>query len=198
MTPVDQEAARLEDLLRADPANTSAALDLAQLSLLPLRDDEEADRLVLDVLAREPGHPRAVLLHSYVCLHHWLLDENIAEAAAMLAEVIDRGEELGAAPMLLDQARRRLDPKVPPDLALLRLSVSAEPAWVVNHQRLAWALHATGDDAGARREYERAAAGVFDASVELDPVAESFHDCFTGRTGTVDWLIKDRERVLGR
>lgn len=128
MTSVEREASRLKGLLRPDPADTSAALDLAQLSLLPLRDDEEADRLALDLLVGEPGRPCAALLHSYICLHYWLLDENIAEAAAMLAEVVDLGEELAAAPLLLDQARRRLDPKLPPDIALLRLSVSAEAA----------------------------------------------------------------------
>lgn len=196
MTSVELEVGRLEGLLRADPADTSAALDLAQLSLLPLRDDEETDRLALDVLAREPGHPRAVLLHSYVCMHYWLLDEKTAEAVAMLADVVGRGEELGAAALLLDEARRSLDPRLPVDVGLLRMSVSAEPTWCLNHRRLGRVLHAAGDIEGARREYEAAIANAFDDDVQLDPVEASFHDCFTGRTMTAAYLVQERDKLF--
>ena len=196
MITAEHVVRRLEDLLQADPSDTTAALELAQLSILPLRDEEAADQLALDVLAREPGQPRAVLLHAYICLHYWIVDEKIAEAISMLADLVERGEELGAAPLLLAEGRRRLDPKLPWDVGLLRLSVSAEPSWTSNHQRLAWALHAAGDDTGAQREYEAAIVNVFNADVRLDPVSESFHDCFTSRTTTVEWLVKDRDRLL--
>jgi hypothetical protein len=82
------------------------------------------------------------------------------------------------------------------DVDLLRLSVAAEPTCSESHHRLGRALCALGDRPGALREYDAAIDNVIDRDITLDPVTTSFHDCFTGRNATREWLLADGDKLL--
>jgi hypothetical protein len=123
----------------------------------------------------------------------------VQKAEALLQGLVDRGQQLGAATLLLDEVRRRLRPPFTEvDVELLRLSVAAEPTWSDNHHRhrLGWALYTLGDRAGALREYDAAINNIIDRDITLDPVTTSFHDCFTGCNATREWLLADRDKLL--
>jgi hypothetical protein len=60
-----------------DQLDTESLLNLAQLSLEPLHDEEDAALLVQYVLRFEPGQPRAGILLAYLALHYWIIDEEV-------------------------------------------------------------------------------------------------------------------------
>ncbi|WP_433298173.1 tetratricopeptide repeat protein [Actinoplanes sp. CA-030573] len=178
------DAAALEAAARRE----MSLLELAQLWIEPMHREDDAAELVETFLRVSPGNPRAVVLSAYLALHYWMDDEHLDAAADGLRDVLDRGAEVGAAAMLLDEILRQRGPD-PADatVELLRRSVAAEPSWSLNHVRLARAYAARGDIAAARSEFDAAIANILDTVP--DPVAESFHTLFTG-------CLNDRSRVV--
>jgi hypothetical protein len=187
-------ASQLEDLLRQQ-LDLSALVDLAQLSIEPLHREDDAALFVSYALRLHPGHPRASIIYGYLALHYWIADEWLHRADGILQSLVDRGLELGAAPVLLDEVRRQTGSDAPDaNIDLLRLSVSAEPTWSINHLRLARALRAQGDHVAARMEFDLAIGNLLEGGHNIDPVSESFHDCFTGCFASRERLIAERDQ----
>jgi hypothetical protein len=185
---------QLEHLI-AERVPVESVLKLAQLSVEPLHREDIALTLVDFVRRFEPGNARACLLHAYLSIHYLIVDEALVSAEVELTDLIARGQEVGAAAVLLDEVRRRMSPADRDDanIELLQLSVGAEPAWSINHLRLGRALRARGDDRGALAEMEIAIACL--SGPDSDPAIESFEDCFTGRRASRDRLVAERDRI---
>jgi hypothetical protein len=170
-------------------------LDLAMLSIEPLHQEDTALEIVNLVLEFHPYLARANLLRAYLDMHYLILDEALADAESRLSVLVNSGEEVGAAAVLLDEVKRRGDPTSPDDCNhdLLLLSTTVEPDWSINHLRLARALVARGDRSGALHEFDLAISHLADPGE--DPIKESFEDCFTGRRASRQRLIAERDRA---
>ena len=184
----------------ADPATLALAdrlaegvLDLIQLWIEPMHREDDAAELVAALLRIEPVPSRAVLLSAYLALHYWMDDEHLDAAAAALAGLLSRDEQVGAAALLLDEITRSRGGDH--DVQLLRRSVAAEPGWSLNHVRLARALAAGGDRAGAATELDLAISNVLDPDPREDPVAHAFDTLFTGRVAIRDRIIAERAKL---
>jgi hypothetical protein len=179
----------------AEQLPTQHLLDLALLSIEPLHEEDRALELVDLVLGFRPQSARAHLLRAYLDLNYLIVDEALADAESRLSKLVDAGEEVGAAAVLLDEVRRRVNPEAGDDsnIDLLMLSTTVEPDWSINHLRMARGLRARGDRVGARHELDLAIAHLSDPGA--DPVMESFEDCFTGRRASRERLIAERDRM---
>jgi arylsulfatase A-like enzyme/Tfp pilus assembly protein PilF len=145
--------AQYRRLLRDDPTNGSAAVDLARL-LIDLGREEEATALIGDVLAREPANGMALAARFLVEWKAGRRDDAIATARA-LAEA-----RAGDAPVL-DRAGRLLLEEGDPARAAACFEVALEQSRTLDPGllgRLGSARLASGDPKGAEAAFQAAAS----------------------------------------
>jgi hypothetical protein len=139
-----------------------------------------------------PRDPEILVVSAHITWSNVELEKFDADAAALLS-LVDSGQLVGAAGVMLD--RLSTSQGHGSDMRSLELSIEAEPDWVDNHWQLASALRDLGDVEASLRELSIAQANCRDLAqcAEVSAVELAWAHLFTGKFADPDQL----GRLLG-